>query len=69
MAEYSFKQETCYCGADLVGVKAAATSNRFGRLPQGKCPSCGRELLLDAPPVEPAMPAPRRTGNKAKIAK
>lgn len=53
--KYSFRQETCYCGADLSGLKEVATSNRFRNLPQAKCPECGRELLLDAPAVEPAL--------------
>ena len=57
-SEYSFKVKTCYCGADLTGLKAEATSYRYGTLPQGKCPNCGRDMLLDAPPVEPTMPAP-----------
>jgi len=61
--EYGFKQKTCYCGANLAGLQVVATSNRFWALPQGKCPECGREMLLDAPPVEPVMPvkAPAKT--------
>jgi hypothetical protein len=56
--EYSFKQEKCYCGANLSGVMAEATSNRYDMFPQGKCPECGRELLLNVPPVEPSTVAP-----------
>jgi len=53
----AFKQETCYCGADLSGLTAEVTGYRFGTLPQGRCPNCGRSMLLDAPPIEPALPA------------
>jgi hypothetical protein len=56
--EYSFKQEKCYCGADLSGLQASPTSNRYGTYPQAKCPECGRELLLNAPPVMPSMEPP-----------
>lgn len=56
--EYSFKRETCYCGADLAEVKAETSGLYRGSFPMGKCPGCGRLLLLDAPPVEPEMPVP-----------
>jgi len=58
--EYGFKHKKCYCGLDLTGQKAVATSYRFGSLPQAKCPNpdCGRDMLLDAPPVEPVVAAP-----------
>jgi len=56
--EYRFKVKTCYCGADLSALKAVATSNRYGTYPQAKCPNCGRDMLLDAPPVEPVAAAP-----------
>jgi len=67
--EYSFKVKKCYCGADLSGLKAEATSNRYGNLPQAKCPNCGRDMLLDAPPVEPVVepmetPAPAKSKSK-----
>lgn len=67
--EYGFKQKTCYCGANLAGLQVEATSNRFGTLPQGKCPECGREMLLNAPPVEEVMPvvaAPVKAPAKSK---
>jgi len=56
--EYSFKVKKCYCGTDLSGLKAVATSFRYGTLPQAKCPNCGRDMLLNAPPVEPVVLAP-----------
>jgi len=56
--EYSFKVKKCYCGTVLAGLKAEATSFRYGTQPQAKCPNCGRDMLLDAPPVEPAVPVP-----------
>ena len=56
--EYGFKVKKCYCGTDLSGLTAEATSYRYGTLPQAKCPECGREMLLDAPPVEPIGEAP-----------
>jgi len=55
--EYGFKVKKCYCGADLSTLKAEAISFRYGTQPQAKCPECGRDMLLDAPPVEPVMPA------------
>jgi len=68
--EYSFKVKTCYCGANLSGLKAEATSNRFGTLPQGKCPECGRNMLLVGEavfikvPVEEAPKAPAKSTSK-----
>jgi len=56
--EYNFKVKKCYCGTALAGLKAAASSYRYGTQPQAKCPNCGRDMLLDAPLVEPVMPAP-----------
>lgn len=56
-SEYSFKLETCSCGADLSGLKAEATSYRDGRFPQAKCPNCGNDLLLEAPLAWPKPPA------------
>jgi len=56
--EYSFKVKTCYCGANLSGLKAEPTSFRYGTQPQAKCPECGRNMLLDAPPVEPVVVDP-----------
>jgi hypothetical protein len=55
MEEYSFKVKTCYCGADLSGLKTEATSYRYGTQPQAKCPNCGRDMLLDAPAIEPVI--------------
>jgi len=50
--EYSFKQEICYgCGFDLTGSTSEATGLYRGVQPQGKCPGCGRSLLLDVPAV------------------
>ena len=65
MEEYSFKVKTCYCGADLSNLKAAPSSNRYGTLPQAKCPKCGRDMLLDAPPVEPVVKAPAAEASAA----
>jgi len=56
--EYNFKVKKCYCGTALAGLKAAASSYRYGTQPQAKCPGCGRNMLLDAPPVEPVVLAP-----------
>jgi len=65
--KYKFKVKKCYCGTDLSGLEVPATSNRYGNLPQGKCPECGRDMLLDAPPVEPVIPAPMKApATKAK---
>lgn len=58
MEEYGFQHKTCYCGTDLSGLKAEATSYRYGTMPQAKCPNCGRDMPLDAPPVEDVMEAP-----------
>jgi len=54
MEEYGFKVKKCYCGADLSGLKAVATSYRYGNLPQAKCPNCGRDMLLNVPVVKVA---------------
>jgi hypothetical protein len=49
------------------------SSNRFDRYPQGKCPECGRQLLLDTDPVMPSTAPPgagaagtKRSRNKSK---
>lgn len=60
--EYSFKLSACDCGADLTGLKAEVTFIRFGTSPLGKCPECGREMLLDVPAPEP--PAKARSSRK-----
>ena len=65
MEEYNFKVKTCYCGADLSTLKADATSFRYGTQPQAKCPNCGRDMLLDAPPVEPVVKAPATEASAA----
>ena len=54
---FGFKGKTCFCGAKLAGLQVAVTSYRHGTLPQGRCPGCNREMLLDGPPKEFA-PAP-----------
>lgn len=66
MAEkYKFKVAKCYCGTDLSGLEVSASSNRYGNLPQGTCPECGRQMLLNAPAIEPVAPAP----TKASVSK
>jgi len=63
--EYGFKVIKCYCGADLSGLKAVASSYRYGAQPQARCPNCGRDMLLDAPPIEPVIPTPVIPAKKA----
>jgi len=67
--EYGFKVKKCYCGADLSRLQAEATSFRYGRLPQAKCPECGRDMLLDAEPVEAVRPAPAKVSTKTTAKK
>lgn len=57
--EYGFQREICFCGLDLTDKKAAVSGSFEARYPTGKCPGCGKNLILDAPPIEPEIPAPR----------
>ena len=56
--EYGFKRKDCYCGLDLKGKKVEVVGLWRDTQPMGKCPNCGRDMLLDAPPVEPVIVAP-----------
>jgi hypothetical protein len=67
MAEYGFKRKECYCGLDLTGQKAEVARLWRDTQPVGKCPNpeCGRELLLDAPPVMPSTEPPEAEATAA----
>jgi len=59
-ANFGFKNETCLCGATLAELTVQVESYMYDNFPQGKCPKCGKELLLKAPPLDftPAPPEP-----------
>ena len=63
--EYKFRHKVCDCGLDLSGKVSIVTSLRGVRL-MGACPSCGKQMPLDAPPVEPVVPkAPAKKSTSA----
>ena len=63
--EYKFRHRVCDCGLNLSDKVSVVTSlHRSARL-MGTCPGCGKQMLLNAPLVDPAIPAPAKAPVKS----